>query len=156
MAHVRAPAGDHRDQAAPADLAGTVIPEGDFVLPADDHRRFAEAVGADAQADPTLIALWVLLSGLRGLPMTLSKVFALAGCDMETDKPMLGGCELEVLRDAVPGRPYRAGGEILGIERKSGARAGTFDLMRVRLTLRDDEGPVGSAVVAYVLPRGRA
>jgi hypothetical protein len=138
------------------DLAGTVLPGGTFELSAEDHRRFAVAVGADPAADPTLTALWVVTSDLRGFGLTLTDVFALAGCDMVADGPMLGSCEMELTRTLEVGRPYETAGEILSLERKTGRRSGTFDLMRVRLSLSDAGGEVAAAVISYVLPRRTA
>jgi hypothetical protein len=137
----------------PQRLAGTRLPEGVFILTADDQRRFAHGVGGDPAADATVNALWLITSDLRGLGTDLTHVFAMAGCDIVADGPMLGGCEMDFARPIEVDRPYRALGEILGIERKTGRRTGSFDLMRVRVSLADDDGEVAAATTSYVLPR---
>jgi hypothetical protein len=139
-----------------AGLAGTRLTEGTFTLSAEDHRRFSECVLAGPGADPTVTALWLVVSNLRGLGIELTDVFALAGCDMVADGPMLGGCEMEIARPLEPGRPYAADGEIIGIARKSGRRSGTFDVMRVRVGLSDEDGEAAAATMSYVLPRRTA
>jgi hypothetical protein len=135
-----------------AELAGTRLPSGTFTLTADARRRFAESVLGDPAADPSVDALWIFTSGFPGLGIDLTEVFALAGCSMTEDGPMLGGCELTLTRAIEPDRPYEASGEILGVERKTGRRTGTFDLLRVRVALSDEHGEAASAVATYVLP----
>lgn len=135
------------------ELAGTRLPEGTFTLTADRRRRFAEAVLGDPAADASVDALWIFTSGFGGLGIDLTEVFALAGCSMVEDGPMLGGCTFELHRPIEVDRPYRASGEILGVERKTGRRTGAFDLLHVRVALSDDGGEAAAATATYVLPR---
>ena len=80
------------------------------------------------------------------------EVFASVGCSMTEDGPMLGATEFEIHRPIEVGRPYGATGRILGVERKTGRRAGAFDLMRVRVALSDAQGEAAPATTTYVLP----
>jgi hypothetical protein len=130
----------------------TELPAGTFVLTAETRRAFARAVLGDPDADPSVDALWIFTSGLRGMGIDLMEVFASVGCSMTEDGPMLGGTEFELHRPIEVGRPYTATGAVLGIERKTGRRAGTFDLMRVRVALSDGEGEAAAATTTYVLP----
>jgi acyl dehydratase len=138
------------------ELPGTRLPHGTLTLSTQDHRAFAQHVGADPEDDGTLTALWLVVSNLRGLGIRLDELFALAGCDMAVDGPMLGGCDMEMTRPVKLDQPYRTTGEVLSIERKSGRRAGVFDLMRVRVALADDHGEAAAVTVRYVLPRRAA
>jgi hypothetical protein len=135
------------------ELAGTQLPPGTFTLTAEARRRFAEAVLGDPQADPSVDALWILTSGFPGLGIDLTEVFALAGCSMVDDGPMLGECAFALHRAIEVDRPYEATGEIVGLERKTGRRAGTFDLLTVRVALSDEAGEAAAATATYVLPR---
>jgi hypothetical protein len=137
-------------------MVGTTLASGTFVLDAERNRRFARSVGADPEADPTVNALWVLTSGMHELGTDLAELFAQAGCDMVADGPMLGGCEMEIQRRIGLDRPYRAEGEVVGLEHKTGRRTGPFALLRVRASLHDDAGEVAAATTTYVLPRRAA
>ena len=130
----------------------TELPAGTFVLTADARRAFADAVLGDPEADPSVDALWIFTSGLPGMGIDLVEVFASVGCSMTEDGPMLGGTEFELHRPIEVDRPYAATGRILGVERKTGRRAGTFDLMRLRVALSDDAGEAAAATTTYVLP----
>jgi hypothetical protein len=134
------------------ELAGTQLPAGTFALTAGARRRFADAVLGDPDADPSVDALWIFTSGLRGMGIDLVEVFALAGCSMVSDGPMLGGIDFELHRPIEVDVAYRATGEIVDVERKTGRRAGTFDRMRVRVALSDDDGEAAAATTTYILP----
>jgi hypothetical protein len=135
------------------ELAGTQLPSGTFTLTAEARRRFAESVLGDPAADASVDALWIFTSGFPGLGIGLTEVFALAGCSMTEDGPMLGGCEFELHRAIEIEKAYAASGELLGVERKTGRRTGAFDLLRVRVALSDEQGEAASAVATYVLPK---
>jgi hypothetical protein len=134
------------------ELAGTRLPAGTFTLTADARRRFADAVLGDPDADPSVDALWIFTSGLPGMGIDLTGVFALAGCSIVEDGPMLGGIEFELHRPIEVDVAYRATGEILDVERKTGRRAGAFDLLRLRVALSDAAGEAAAATTTYVLP----
>jgi hypothetical protein len=134
-------------------MVGTMLGSGTFVLDSERNRRFARSVGGDPEADPTVNALWVLTSGMHELGTGLTELFARAGCDIAADGPMLGGCAMQVTRRLELDRPYRADGEVVGLERKTGRRTGPFDLLRVRTSLHDDAGEVAAATTTYILPR---
>jgi hypothetical protein len=134
-------------------MVGTTLASGTFVLSAERNRRFADSVGADPGADPTINALWLLTSGLHELDPNLADLFIQAGCDIDTDGPMLGGSEMTIHRRLELDTEYRADGEVVGLERKTGRRTGVFDLLRVRASLHDDAGELATAVTTYVLPR---
>ncbi|WP_053227292.1 hypothetical protein [Solirubrobacter soli] len=130
----------------------TELAPGTFVLTEDKRRRFAGAVLGDPDADPSVDALWIFTSGLHGMGMDLTEVFASVGCSMVDDGPMLGGIEFELTRPIEVGRTYIATGAILGVERKTGRRTGAFDLMRMRVALSDDAGEAAAATTTYILP----
>jgi hypothetical protein len=130
----------------------TELTPGTFVLSEEKRRRFAGAVLGDPGADPSVDALWILTSGLPGMGTDLVEVFASVGCSMTDDGPMLGGAEFEITRPIEVSKPYAATGRILGVERKTGRRAGAFDLLRLRVELSDEQGEAAAATTTYVLP----
>jgi hypothetical protein len=130
----------------------TELPGGTFTLTADARRRFAAAVLGDPDADPSVDALWIFTSGLQGMGLNLTEVFATVGCSMTEDGPMLGGVEFELTRPIEVDRPYAATGAILSVDRKTGRKTGAFDLMRMRVALSDDQGEAAAATTRYILP----
>jgi hypothetical protein len=130
----------------------TELGGGTFTLTADARRGFAAAVLGDPGADPSVDALWIFTSGLHGMGMDLTEVFASVGCSMIEDGPMLGAIEFELTRPVAVGRPYAAGGRIVSVERKTGRRTGVFDLLRIRVALSDEHGEAAAATTTYVLP----
>ena len=129
------------------DLVGRALPPGTFTLTRERYEQFAEGVEGDPSADPTIDALWILSAS------EATELLALADCDIVNDGPMLGGISMEVQRALELDREYATRKQILGLERKHGKRAGTFDLLKVRAALADDDGEVAAVLTTYVLPR---
>ena len=129
------------------DLVGRALPSGTFTLTRERYEQFAESVEGDPSADPTVNALWILSAS------EATELLALADCDIVNDGPMLGGIAMDVQRELQLDREYVTRKQIVGLERKQGKRAGTFDLLKVRAALADDEGEVAAVLTTYVLPR---
>jgi hypothetical protein len=129
------------------DLVGRELDPGTFTLTSERNARFAESVLADPGADPTVNALWILSAS------EAPELLALAGCDIVNDGPMLGGIAMEVHRPLQLDRTYATRKRIVALTRKHGRRTGTFDLLKVRAALSDDEGDVAAVLTTYVLPR---
>lgn len=134
-------------------MVGTMLESGTFVLSSERNRQIARSVGGDADADATINAMWALTSGLHELEPGLKGLFAQAGCDIERDGPMLGGIALDLRRPLALDTPYRAEGEVIGLEHKVGRRRGPFDLLTVRTSLYDDQGELAAATTTYIVPR---
>ena len=62
----------------------TELPGGTFTLTAEARRGFARAVLGDPDADPSVDALWIFTSGLHGMGMDLTEVFASVGCSVSS------------------------------------------------------------------------
>ncbi len=129
------------------DLVGRELPPGTFTLTRERYEQFAESVEGDPSADPTVDALWILSAS------EATELLALADCDIVNDGPMLGGIAMDLQRELHLDREYATHKRIVGLERKQGRRAGTFDLLKVRAALADDEGEVAAVLTTYVLPR---
>jgi len=133
-------------------LDGHPLPEGEFTVTAEEDRRLREAIGAGADgggAHP----VWAYIATQRGIGISVGGLCELADYDIH-DGPMLGSSELEYAGDVRIGVPYRVRGEIVGVVRKQGRKAGTFDVLtyRERLVGPGDE-LVATATNTFILPR---
>jgi hypothetical protein len=97
------------------------------------------------------------LLGLRGAGVTIEELFAWMDADADSGV-MFGECELSFERALSPGAAYAVEGEIIAVERKVGRRAGAFDVLTFRLTLREDAGgaEVCASTNTWVFPRKEA
>src|SRR5690242_14937774 len=129
------------------DLVGRALPSGTFTLTRERYEQFAQGVEGDPSADPTVDALWILSAS------EATELLAMADCDIVEDGPMLGGISMDVQRALRLDHEYVTRKQIVGLERKQGKRAGTFDLLKVRAALADDDGEVAAVLTTYVLPR---
>lgn len=138
------------------DLPGTALAGGSFTISAEENRRLEANLGAEPAADGTAHPLYAYLATQRGIGTSVSELLELAGFRLE-DGPMLGSCELELRGPLRTGVRYAVSGTIVDIERKSGRRAGTFDLLTYREDLVDPEGQrAASATNTFVLRRTAA
>ena len=88
--------------------------------------------------------------------MTFQDIFDLAGADAGSG-PMFGEQTLDFSRPLRIGAEYEVEGEITGVTRKHGRRAGTFDMLTFELRLRDPGGEiVATNVNTFIFPRGKA
>jgi hypothetical protein len=137
-------------------LSGAVLPEGSFTITADENRRLSSLLGAEPDADGLAHPLYGYVAAQRGIGIDVEGLLAMADFPI-ADGPMLGSCRLEYERPLRVGVPYRVTGEIAGIERKSGRKAGTFDVLTVRETLTEPDGARAAAVAnVFILPRRAA
>jgi acyl dehydratase len=117
-------------------------------------------LGHDAMCSPnrgsaTLDPLWILVAGLRGMGLDVAGVIDLAGATTE-DGVLFG--ELG-LRQDVPlqaGVEYAVSGAIVEVTRRTGRRAGAFDMVAFELQLHAGETPVASVTSAFLFPRPTA
>jgi hypothetical protein len=133
-----------------AHLAGTSLPEGSFTITADEQARLADALGSEGDgAHP----VWAYIATQRGIGIGVAELCALADFDV-ADGPMLGSVELTYAGRIEVDVPYRVTGEVVGVERKQGRKAGTFDVLTFRERLIDPAGAeVAAATNTFILPR---
>ncbi len=96
--------------------------------------------------------LYVYYAALGGMGVTLDELFALVDATADSGV-MFGEAGIEQRRPMQQGQTYEVGGEILSIVRKSGKRAGTFDILAFRLDVSDADGVVGTSYNSFVFPR---
>jgi hypothetical protein len=132
-------------------LAGTELPAGSFTITAAEQERLVEALGHGVAGDPHPI--WAYVATQRGIGIGVVELCALAGFDV-ADGPMLGSVELSFSAPLELGVEYFVTGEVLGIERKHGRKAGTFDVLTFRERLVGPDGAeVASTTNTFILPR---
>jgi hypothetical protein len=132
-------------------IAGTELPAGSFTITAADQEELAAALGTGASPDPHPI--WAYIATQRGIGIGVAELCALADFDVD-DGPMLGSVELTYSAPIALGVEYTVTGEVVGIERKHGRTAGTFDVLTFRERLLAPDGvEVASTTNTFILPR---
>lgn len=135
-------------------LPGTALPEGSFTITPDEQHRLADSLGG-ASGDGAHPA-WAYIATQRGIGISVADLCALADFDVN-DGPMLGSVELIYAGEIEIGVEYRVTGEVVGIERKHGRKAGTFDIMTFRERLLAPDGAeVATSTNTFILPRREA
>jgi hypothetical protein len=133
-------------------LAGTELPAGSFTITPEEQERLVAALGREGVGgDPHPI--WAYIATQRGIGIGVAELCALAEFDV-ADGPMLGSVELAYSAPIELGIEYTVTGEIVGIERKQGRKAGAFDVLTFRERLVAPGGAeVASATNTFILPR---
>jgi hypothetical protein len=134
------------------DLAGRTLPAGSFTITPEEQERLVAALGREAtNGDPHPI--WAYIATQRGIGIGVAELCALADFDV-ADGPMLGSVELSWAAPLELGVEYTVTGEVVGIERKHGRKAGTFDILTFRERLLAPSGEeVAAATNTFILPR---
>jgi hypothetical protein len=129
----------------------TALPAGSFTITASDQAQLAEALGTDTWPDAHPI--WAYIAPQRGIGIGVADLCALADFDVD-DGPMLGSVELAFSAPLELDVAYTVTGEVVGIERKHGRKAGTFDVLTFRERLVAPDGSeVASTTNTFILPR---
>lgn len=133
-------------------LEGHRFPGGTVTVLPHISWLWADAVNSDdpAEVHPS----YAFAMAIEGMGVTIDELLALA--DLKADEGSLAGeLELEFEQPLRLGGRYRVEGEIVAMERKHGARMGTFDRLRFEVTLTDVETGVLAVRTenAFLLPR---
>jgi hypothetical protein len=135
-------------------LAGTELPTGSFTITVADQADLVAALGCEAGGDPHPI--WAFIAMQRGIGIGVAELCALADFDVD-DGPMLGSVELTYSAPLELGVEYTVTGEVVGLERKHGRKAGTFDVLTFRERLLAPGGTeVATTTNTMILPRRKA
>lgn len=127
-----------------------------YTLPAHVSWLWADAVGAvpDASAGHPSIAYFL---ATQALDAGITGVFEMLDADAESGV-VLGEVELDFSGAIVPGTTYDCAAEVLAIDRKQGARMGTFDRLSLLFTVRaaDRADVVVRCTAIWIFPRTEA
>jgi hypothetical protein len=133
-------------------LVGREFPGGTYTVDPETHGALVEAIGSRREPGGVAHPVIAFYGATRGLGVTLDELFALAGASAD-DGPMLGEVELELRRPLLIGATYTVRGSISAVDRKQGARTGTFDVVTCRLELSDGDDVAVVVSNSYVFPR---
>lgn len=133
-------------------LAGTKLPEGRFTISDEENGRLVQALRSGPLENDEAHPVWGYIAAQRGIGIAVSELLALAGFNV-ADGPMLASCTLTFTEPLQVGREYRVEGEVVGLERKHGRRAGVFDLLTVEERLVVGDRASASVRNVFVLPR---
>jgi acyl dehydratase len=126
-------------------LVGAQFPGGTFTVEPWENFLLHEVFGAGSPPDGLAHPMYAFHAPLAGMGMSYADLFAMCRAE-SSDAVRAGTYDFEYLKPLLEGATYTIRGEITGVERKRGARAGLFDMVTFRLDMVDEAGEV--AVVA--------
>lgn len=115
-------------------LVGLQFPEGVSEIGRHEAWLGHQAMAAPGDDAGELHPLWPMVVGMRGMGLSVSQLSELA--EMKSEDSLLFG-ELKITQDkplAVETK-YVVQGEIIGLDRREGRRAGVFDVVTFELKL---------------------
>lgn len=137
-------------------LVGTELPDGRFRIEPDAHRRAVAAMHWPDWNWPVAHPAYGHIALNSGMGMAREDFFALCGSTLRTGA-LFGRGVITYQRPMRIGAEYVISATIIGAERKSGRRAGSFDLVTVRLDATDETGQLVTELdETYVFLRGSA
>jgi acyl dehydratase len=124
----------------------------DSVLADHPAHISAEAARALGYPAPVVHPGLVYFACVRGARVSFADIFRLMDFD-EKDGPMFGEQRLAFTEPVFVGVEYEGSGEVTGVVRKAGKRAGVFDIVTFVIRLTRDGREVVSSTSSFVLPR---
>lgn len=124
----------------------------DTVLADHPAHRSPEAAKALGYPAPVVHPGLVYFACMRGARVTIADIFKLMDFD-EKDGPMFGEQRMEFTKPIFEGLEYAAAGEVTGVLRKEGRRAGVFDIVSFEIRLSREGRQVVRSTSSFVLPR---
>lgn len=137
-------------------VVGMEFPGGEFTIEPYEHWLLCDAIGAEPVRSGVANPMYVYYGALGGMGISLDELFALVGATAD-DGVMFGEAKIDAVRPLQIGATYTVDGKITDIVRKSGKRAGVFDIVTFALDLTDSDGTrVGTSTNSFVFPRRSA
>jgi hypothetical protein len=136
-----------------AHVAGHRFPGGTTTVEPWLNQLWCDAVCTEDTA-PFVHPMLVYYMAVQGSGVTFQDIFDLLDGSTESGI-MVGEQRLEFREPLRIGMRYEVSGGMTGVERKSGRRAGTFDIATFQLELRSTRGSaiVASTSTSFVFPR---
>lgn len=120
-------------------LVGHRFPGGTFTIEHWENALLADATGSAPLPDGLVHPAWLFHGPIAGVGVGLRELFALFRA--ESDEAIrAGGFEWTIRVPLRVGTPYRASGEVTGIERKVSRSLGPMDVTSFRIDLHDAGG----------------
>ena len=137
-------------------LVGVEFPAGEFTIEGYEHWLTADAIGSPPLPAGVAHPMYAYYAALGGMGLTLDELFAMVGSSA-ADGPMFGEAALEFREMMRVGETYRVEGGITGAARKTGRRAGVFDIVSFELRVVDSSGTVAAVSTnSFIFPRRAA
>ena len=144
------------DEAGLGEVVGRSFPGGQFTIAPHEHWLTCDAVGAAPTRSGLAHPMYVYYAALGGMGLSLDELFALVDATAD-DGVMFGEAEITVDAPLRVGATYSVRGGITAAERKSGRRAGVFDVVTFALDVVDEHGAVcATSTNSFVFPRREA
>ncbi len=122
-------------------LVGRPFPGGTFTIERWENFLLHDVFTAPEPSDGLAHPMYAFHGPLAAMGMTFAEFFEL--CRAESDDAVRAGTyDFQYFRPLREGETYEVRGEITGVERKRGRRAGLFDMVSFRLEMVDASGEV--------------
>jgi len=141
------------EQGPYAHVAGHRFPGGTATVEPSMNRLWCDAVCADDTA-PHVHPMLVYYAAVQGSGVTFQDIFDLL--DGSTDSGIMVGEQRFAFHEPLAvGETYAVSGGITDVQRKSGKRAGTFDIATFELELRrpGEDALLATSTTSFVFPR---
>jgi len=138
-------------------LVGRQFPGGTFTIERWENTLLCEAMACDPLPDGLAHPAYLFHAPLAGVGLKYGDIFAL--CHAESDEAIRAGEYVwDVQRPLRVGHTYRMSGGFIGVERKSGRRAGVMDIVSFRIDVREveDDLPVATVVNSWIYLRSES
>jgi hypothetical protein len=132
-------------------LVGRQFPGGHYTLEPWRAWLLADALGDDP-ADPQPHPVMAWMAAVGGMGITWDELFEWFDATAD-DGPMFGEHQTTLHRPLQTGATYRVSGRITSVDRKTGRRAGVFDVVGYELYLHEGQAHVATCWNSLVLPR---
>lgn len=134
-------------------ISHPTFPGGATVIERWENHLLCDALGVEPLPDGLAHPAFLFHVPLRGVQLTIEQMLAYGKPESE-DAVRAGGYRWTLHKPLKVDTPYRCTGGIESVERKQGRRAGTMDLMTVRIELTDgNHEPVATAETTCVFLR---
>ena len=134
-----------------SDLVGRPFPGGRYTVASWRAWLTADAVGDDPWDEhPHPVLAW--MASVGGMGLTWDELFAWFGA-AAADGPMFGEHRTTVHTGLRRDATYDVTGRIVSVDRKTGRRAGTFDVVGYELDLHEGDEHVATCWNSIVFPR---
>ena len=139
-----------------AHRAGYAFPGGTTTVEPWFNHLWCDAVCADETA-PYVHPMLVYYAAVEGSGVTFQDIFDLFDGSPESGI-MVGEQSVDLRAPVLIGQEYEVSGGLTDVQRKSGRRAGTFDIASFALELRAPGSPevVATTTTSFVFPRQEA
>lgn len=137
-----------------AHLVGHRFPGGSTTVPGWMNRLWGDAVLAESDPSPEVHPVLVYYAAVQGSGVSFQDIFDLMGASSDSGV-MVGEQRFSFRRPLQTDTSYRVEGGIIEVERKTGRRAGSFDVCTFELGVFEpgDERPLAVSTTSFVFPR---